>query len=216
MTETAKMTILNVIGTGGFAHQLLPMIRRGIASAEFSDVRFVDESDNEEPFLGFKRFDIAGLSGGECFVVAIARGEVRKRLAERLNVMGLEAATLISEYALVSADATVASGAIVCDNTIIEPAVQIGKHFHCNIYSYVAHDCKIGDYVTFAPRVSCNGNVHIDDHAYIGTAAILRQGTSGRPLRIGRGAIVGMGAVVTKDVPNGQTVIGNPAIPLQH
>ena len=72
----------------------------------------------------------------------------------------------------------------------------------------------IGDFVTFAPGVMCNGNVHIDDHAYIGTGAILKQGTPDKPLRIGRGAVVGMGAVVTKDVAPGETVIGNPARPM--
>jgi acetyltransferase-like isoleucine patch superfamily enzyme len=69
----------------------------------------------------------------------------------------------------------------------------------------------IGDYVTFAPRVHCNGNVHIEDHAYIGTGAILRQGTPDKPLIIGRGAVVGMGAVVTKDVAPNTVVVGNPA-----
>ena len=69
----------------------------------------------------------------------------------------------------------------------------------------------IGDFVTFAPGVHCNGNVHIEDFAYLGAGAIIRQGQPGRPLRIGRGAVVGMGAVVTKDVPPGVTVVGNPA-----
>jgi acetyltransferase-like isoleucine patch superfamily enzyme len=40
---------------------------------------------------------------------------------------------------------------------------------------------------------------------------MLREGSPDKPLRIGAGAIVGMGAVVTKDVPDGATVIGNPA-----
>ena len=69
----------------------------------------------------------------------------------------------------------------------------------------------IGDYVTFAPAVRCNGNIIVKDHAYIGTGAVIKQGTPDKPLVIGEGAVVGMGAVVTKDVPPGVTVVGNPA-----
>ncbi len=69
----------------------------------------------------------------------------------------------------------------------------------------------IGDFVTFAPGVKCNGNIHIQAHAYIGAGAVIKQGTPDQPLVIGSGAIVGMGAVVTKSVPAGVTVVGNPA-----
>jgi acyl-[acyl carrier protein]--UDP-N-acetylglucosamine O-acyltransferase len=92
---------------------------------------------------------------------------------------------------------------------------KIGRFFHCNIYSYIAHDCEIGDFVTFAPRVNCNGAVIVEDYAYIGTGAIIRQGTSSRPIVIGKGAVVGMGAVVNKSVPPYTTVIGNPAVELK-
>ena len=92
--------------------------------------------------------------------------------------------------------------------------IKIGKSFQANIYSYIAHDCIIGDYVTFAPAVRCNGNILIENHVYIGTGAIIKQGKPNRPLVIGEGAIIGAGAVVTQNVPAGMTVFGNPAIEL--
>ena len=67
--------------------------------------------------------------------------------------------------------------------------------------------------MTFAPRVQCNGYVHIQDHAYIGASAVIKNGTDDAPLIIGKGAVIGMGAVVTKNVPPFTTVVGNPAKP---
>ena len=86
--------------------------------------------------------------------------------------------------------------------------------FHANIYSYVEHDAVIGDYVTFAPRVNCNGNITIKDLAFVGAAAAIRQGASGRPNVIGRAAVIGMGAVVLDSVADGEIVAGNPARPI--
>jgi acetyltransferase-like isoleucine patch superfamily enzyme len=105
----------------------------------------------------------------------------------------------------------IGDGAILGLYTTVTADSMIGKFFHANIYSFVAHDCVIGDFVTFAPRVSCNGGVVIKNHAYIGTGAVIRHSTKAKPLVIGQGAIVGMGAVVTRSVPDGVTVIGNPA-----
>jgi len=104
-----------------------------------------------------------------------------------------------------------AAGAALSPFVSITSNIKIGKCFHANLYSYVEHDCVIGDYVTFAPGVKCNGNIHIEDHAYIGSGAVIKQGTPDQPLVIGKGAVVGMGAVVTKSVPAGVTVVGNPA-----
>ena len=72
----------------------------------------------------------------------------------------------------------------------------------------------IGESVTFAPGVQCNGNVLIEDHAYVGAGAILRQGQHGKPLVIGRGTVVWMSAVVARNVAPGSTVVGNPARPM--
>lgn len=79
-------------------------------------------------------------------------------------------------------------------------------------HGYIGHDCVIGEWVTFAPKVAYNSNVIIGDHACIGTRAVIRQGSPESPLVIDEAAVVGMiGAVVTKSVPAGAVVIGKPA-----
>ena len=110
-------------------------------------------------------------------------------------------------------DVSVSEGAALSPFTLLMSNARTEKYFQANIYSYVSHDCVIGDFVTLVPGVRCNGNVVIEDHAYIGTGAIIKQGPPAEPIVIGRGAVVGMGAVVTRSVPANVTVVGNPAKP---
>ncbi len=145
------------------------------------------------------------------FNIAIGNSTVRERI---VNSIPPELALPFSIAAQnhVSLDENdVGCGAVLCNFSHITSNTKIGRFFHGNIYSYVAHDCVIGDFVTFAPGVMCNGGVVVEDHAYIGTGAVIREGSTARPIVIGHGAIVGMGAVVTKSVAPGATVVGNPA-----
>jgi sugar O-acyltransferase (sialic acid O-acetyltransferase NeuD family) len=148
--------------------------------------------------------------------IAIANSKIRETLALRCAASGIVSIDVLAQSAVILDNVKIGEGALLCNFTHITSDVQIGRYFHANFYAYVAHDCVIGDFVTFGPGAKCNGNVHIDDHAYVGSGAVLKQGRPGSPRRIGRGAVIGMGAVVTRDVPAGVTVVGNPARPLIH
>jgi sugar O-acyltransferase (sialic acid O-acetyltransferase NeuD family) len=207
------MKYIAVYGASGFGREIMPLARSQYGDPNV-EILFVDDAVVEGgQALTFDAF-LALPSADKAVIIAIANSTVREKLAIRCEVAGVSVLNIRAANCTVLDNVTIDDGAILCGFTHLTSDIQIGRHFHANIYSYVAHDCVIGDYVTFAPSVKCNGNVHIDDHAYIGTGAILKQGTPGKPLRIGRGAIVGMGAVVTKDVAPGTTVIGNPARPL--
>ena len=210
--------LIGIYGASGFGKEVMPLVRQQDPQLNQENFVYVDDGDkldklDDYKVLNYKQF-LQYSATKKCITIAIANSQVREKLNAKLVQDNIEIINVIANNALQYDNITMGEGSIICGFVHLTSNIKIGKGFHANIYSYIAHDCVIGDFVTFAPRVSCNGNVHIEDHAYIGTGAVLRQGTPDKPLIIGKGAIVGMGAVVTKDVPAGVTVVGNPARPL--
>ncbi|GAA4358651.1 GDP-perosamine N-acetyltransferase [Variovorax defluvii] len=209
-----------VYGASGCGRSVMPLARaqlqaQGIAPARlvFVDDRPESAVVNGQRLLRYEEFLDAPATTRHA-VLAIAQSGIRERLADRCRVGGVQAWTLIAANAVVMDDVTLGEGAILSPFVTLGSNVRIGRHFHANLYCYVEHDSVIGDFVTFAPGVKCNGNVVVEDHAYVGAGAVIKHGRPGQPMTIGRGAVVGMGAVVTRDVPAGVTVAGNPARPL--
>jgi len=198
-----------IFGCGGFGREILRLAQE---HADKVDAELVFVADNQHPpVLGRPVIGPDQLEPDDELVIALGSPDDRRAVAERLN---RKCRSLIARSSIIGPDVQIGEGAILCDHSIVTASARIGRQFQCNIYSYVAHDCVIGDFVTFAPRVSCNGNVRVEDGAYIGTGAVIRQGTPDNPTVIGARATVGMGAVVLKSVAEGATVIGNPAVPL--
>ena len=206
-------TVYGIYGASGFGKEVLPLVKEQFGCE--SKIVFVDDGDVPNELLGcdilnFEQF--VNIDGQKKVTIAIANSKIREKLSLKCFENGVEVFDVKASNVVVLEDVKMADGSILCPFVTLTSDITIGKSFQANIYSYVAHDCVIGDYVTFAPSVKCNGNVHIGDHAYIGTGAIIHQGKPNRPLKIGKGAVVAAGAVVTKSVPDGMTVFGSPAI----
>lgn len=85
-------------------------------------------------------------------------------------------------------------------NTVIEDHAKVDDHVH------VAHNVHIGVGAMVVACAELSGGVVLGRGSWVGpNASIIQQ------KRIGEDALVGIGANVLKDVPNGATVAGNPA-----
>lgn len=201
--------LFGVYGASGCGRGIMPLLRAELAGYD-ARVVFVDDAPpddhiNGHAVLAFEDF-VREEACSRHVAIAIANSKLRETLDRRCAAAGVEVIGTRAPNVVVMDDVEIGAGALLSPFVTVTSNIRIGRCFHANLYSYVEHDCVIGDYVTFAPGVHCNGNVSIGDHAYIGAGAVIRQG-----LRIGAGATVGMGAVVTKNVPAGITVAGNPA-----
>lgn len=208
------MKLFGIYGAGGCGRGVLPLVRQQLMNLPHELV-FVDDhqhsmSVNGQLCLTYEQF-IKHPAHEKKMNLAIANGAVREKLAANCVLDGIEFFQARAINVIQMDDVEIGAGAILSPFVTLTSNIRIGSHFQANLYSYVEHDCMIGDFVTFAPGVMCNGNVRVEDFAYIGTGVLIKQGTSEQPLVIGKGAIVGMGSVVTRSVPPGATVIGNPA-----
>ncbi|MDZ4307439.1 acetyltransferase [Allopontixanthobacter sp.] len=204
-----------IYGAGGAGRGIMPLLRAMYPAAEcvFVDDGFSADHCNGHAVMTLGEFRERD-AGDKGIALAVADGALRKALAFKCAEAGIRFLTVRGAPIVEMDDVVVGEGAIISPFVTFTSNIRIGAHFHANIYSYVEHDCAIGDFVTFAPSVCCNGNVEVGDGAYIGAGALIRQGTPGRKLQIGKGAVIGMGAVVLGDVPDGATYVGNPARPI--
>jgi sugar O-acyltransferase (sialic acid O-acetyltransferase NeuD family) len=208
---------IGVYGASGFGREVVPIVRQQLEQSkdQHYELVFVDDKPvrrhlNGHRVLTYEEW-LAERVEVRQVVLAIANSVIRESLAARCANEGIGFFNVLAPNAVVLDEVKMGMGSILCPFVTVTSNISIGKQFHANIYSYVAHDCIIGDFVTFAPGVQCNGNVIVEDHVYIGTGAVIRQGNPEAPLVLGRGSVIGMGAVVTKSVPPDTTVVGNPA-----
>ena len=128
------------------------------------------------------------------------------KVIQGLGVPDARWATLIDPRAAVAADATLGPGCHVGPYAEIHPGARLGRHVGVRGGAKISHDCAIGDFAFIGLNAIACGYVEIGEGAHIAPQAAIRE-----ELRVGRYAVVGLGAVVVSEVADFAIVAGNPA-----
>lgn len=140
---------------------------------------------------------------------------LRTKVAAQLAAEGAIFATAACpDQAHVDPTVFYGAGCVCAPTTRIGHMVRIGAGVQA-LSDVIAHDCEIGDFATLGLHSSIYGHVRIGRGVALGASAVVTNGTRHRPLCIGDGAVIGVGAVVLRDVAAGERVVGNPAMPVR-
>jgi acetyltransferase-like isoleucine patch superfamily enzyme len=103
----------------------------------------------------------------------------------------------------------IGEGSVICPRAFIGPSVEIGRAVTVNGGTKLGHDVRIGGYSSLMVDITVGGHSEIGEGVYIGSGATI---IPSRKIR--DRARVGAGSVVIRNVAEGQSVFGNPAVPI--
>lgn len=214
MKEAGKVKSVVVVGAGGFGREVLEIFKdQNAVSRTWNILGFIDENEelygkmlNGYPVLGGLNWLRKHNNDNLGCVCAIGTCEIRKRVVEKLEEIGINFCNAIHPSVIMSEFVELGQDVIICAGTILTVNIKIEDHVHINLNCTIGHDVVIGRYCTINPMVAINGNNHLGEGVYVGSGATFVQQVS-----VGSWSIIGAGAVVIEDIPEKAVAVGVPA-----
>lgn len=202
---------LILIGATGLARDVIAVVR---GTGEFDLLGILDDDDG----LAGSMLDGAHVLGEIAEVgkyphvqltVCLESGSLRAEAVARLAALGAgpnRFATVIHPSVVIPHGCSVGEGSILLANVVMTAAVTLGRHVVALPRTTFTYGDVAEDFTTFGAAAVLGESVVVGRAACLGMRSSVRD-----RCRIGSRAVVGDGAAVVADVPDGEVVGGVPA-----
>ena len=201
-----------IIGAGGVGREVSLIIEKiNKLKATWNLIGFIDDNINSWNRIINGYQIIGGMDLLETLpldtyvVIAIANYNVKKKIVNKINNK-FKFATIIHPKVYIHNYMNIGEGTIIYEGAIITANIQVGNHVIISPKCGIGHDSIIKDYVSLLWNVNVSGNDVIEEGVMMGSGSTIIQGK-----KIGKGSIIGAGAVVIDDIDSFTTAVGVPA-----
>ena len=207
--NSVKKKKIIIFGLGGGSRDVLGLINDiNRINYQWEIIGFVGKENERigESIEGHRIINFNDLPSSNDFyaICSVANPDLKKKITEtQINIKNYRLATLIHPNNYIRDDFKAQPGSVMFSAVRISYNVTIGESVWIDSNTNIGHNLFIGQYTSIMPMAVVLGSV--GNNCQIGAGAIIHQ-----RVKIGDDSLVGMGTIVTKDVPNKSKVINFP------
>ncbi|MCR5268873.1 MAG: hypothetical protein K6E16_10200, partial [Lachnospiraceae bacterium] len=156
---------LAICGLGGSGCEILDLsLRINAVNNRFADIVFVDKSEHEAEFRGYKVYAMDELESDFApddleFVISVGDVYLREKIYKEIQSYGYQMTNLIAPSVSVPESTTVGEGVIIRD------------------FCYLSVDACIGANALIQPNTCIGHNVTVGEHSIISAQSVIAGGT---------------------------------------
>ena len=208
------MQKLVIIGAGGFGREVHAWATQTEDCGRKWTIKgFIDDNpdalrDRPSPGAILARVSDYAPQPEDVFVCAIGIPNLKRRCSEIISGRGGVFVNVVHRTVTFAHEVSLGAGIVLCPGVVISANTKLGDGVGVNLCATVDHDVTVGAWSQLNCHCDLTGGATLEEEVFVGSHATILPG-----VRVGRGATIGAGAVVNKDVERGTTVAGVPARP---